>query len=79
MDIQEQTSHISPDAPPDHTVALRDGTELHLYTLKCPLDSALREPVTALLNTEWPDGDFHWTESMAGRPMFRDSRRIFSR
>ncbi len=66
MSSQEQMTAAAPEAPPHQTIALRDGSELQIYKLQCPVEPALRGPVTAILNTEWPNGDFYWNESMAG-------------
>ena len=66
MSQETHTPNSLTQTSPHQKVTLRDDSTLEIYKLVCPVDPSLRGPVTALLNTEWPDGDFHWAESMAG-------------
>ena len=63
--------------PSDYSVTLRDGRVAVLRRLVCPYDPGDAAKLTALMNYEWDAGDFHWSESMAGR--YADSLTVVSR
>ncbi len=67
MKDDHETRAAAPAQEPLRTVKLRDGSELVLYKFVCPLEPDLRRDLTGLLNNEWPDGDFHWSQSMTGQ------------